>query len=362
MAIVGALDDGLTHGSRDLLGPVLGHVQRALAGVGDREQGDRRRVNRREVVRDRAVHLPVGDEAVDLVAGHRSLRRRRRARSATPPARRIRRAAAAGRRVPGEERRAGDGQDADRGDGHRDGADPCDGPRARAPGRGAGHQPRSGSSHRTKSALPRREWPFAEGYERATRAIGLDESTIVERPWHHRRRPGPTGRRVMNGTDGGSSCRIARRHRRWTDVPSNPDRRFPRRSTRVRSCSPSFEASARRCSSPATGSSWPATATSAGPGAASSRTRTSGSAGSGSSADPPGPAGSWSGRRATSSRPACSSRPGLVIERTSSSALASAQVARARRRAGPSGGVATPASAAPRGTSDGSAGPPRRGV
>ena len=43
-------------------------------------------------------------------------------------------------------------------------------------------------------------------------------------------------------------------------------------------------------------------------------------------------------------------------------ALASAQVARARRRAVAPDGVATPASSAPRGKSDGSAGPPRRGV
>ena len=43
-------------------------------------------------------------------------------------------------------------------------------------------------------------------------------------------------------------------------------------------------------------------------------------------------------------------------------ALASAQVARARRRAAAAGGVATPASPAPRAKSDGSAGPPRRGV
>jgi hypothetical protein len=43
-------------------------------------------------------------------------------------------------------------------------------------------------------------------------------------------------------------------------------------------------------------------------------------------------------------------------------ALASAQVARARRRTVASGGVASPASPAPRGKSDGSAGPPRRGV
>jgi hypothetical protein len=43
-------------------------------------------------------------------------------------------------------------------------------------------------------------------------------------------------------------------------------------------------------------------------------------------------------------------------------ALASVQVARARRRAAGSGGAATPASPASRGTNDGSAGPPRRGV
>ena len=43
-------------------------------------------------------------------------------------------------------------------------------------------------------------------------------------------------------------------------------------------------------------------------------------------------------------------------------ALASAQVARARRRTAASAGVAAPESPAPRGKSDGSAGPPRGGV
>ena len=145
--IVGALDDGPPHGPGDLLRPVLGHGERALAGVGDREEGDRRRVDGGEVVRDRCRPSPSR-------ARSRTPRGRAPVVATAPPSPRRRPARSAGARglpAPGSPARNVEPARARTpiaATAAAIGAVRPTGPvRGRRGGR-AGHQPRSGSSLR----------------------------------------------------------------------------------------------------------------------------------------------------------------------------------------------------------------------
>jgi hypothetical protein len=58
--------------------PLLPVIELAIALVGDREEGQRRQVGRADVIDDRLVHLPVRQEAIDLVTRDRDDRGERR--------------------------------------------------------------------------------------------------------------------------------------------------------------------------------------------------------------------------------------------------------------------------------------------
>ncbi len=70
-------DQALAERSVDAPDAVLVVVERPVPVMGDREQGERRELDRRQVLGDRVVHLPVGHEPVRLVAGDRDDRRAR---------------------------------------------------------------------------------------------------------------------------------------------------------------------------------------------------------------------------------------------------------------------------------------------
>ena len=105
--------------SRDPLVAGLVGRELALRGVRHREERDRRGIGRREVLGDRTVHLPVRDEAVDLMTGHgpRGEAGRHRGVGSARWARRraVRRSATEQQRSADRQDRDNDGEDHDPG-------------------------------------------------------------------------------------------------------------------------------------------------------------------------------------------------------------------------------------------------------
>ena len=122
MAVMGLADQLLADRAGDLLVAALARVERSVRPVRHREQGERREVGPGDVGGDRVVHLPVREEAVDLVTGGRDRGRlgrvRRHAGIARPTARR--RGARTGRRLSRRARPERSAQHESHDDHHRD--------------------------------------------------------------------------------------------------------------------------------------------------------------------------------------------------------------------------------------------------